>query len=126
MKFTKIIAPALIAAIGLGGIAGSANAQPGHGPAPRPQVERQIDRHQTIRADIAGLRAKIDRAQARRTISAREANGLRRDAADIQRTYANYARGGLSVQETRNLQNRVDKVEFALRAERHDRNNHRR
>lgn len=124
-KFTKIIAPALIAAIGLGGMTTAASAQPfseqrySH-QGPRDQADRQFDRHDTVRADIDQLRAKIDRAQDRHAISKREARGLRREATEIQATYARYARGGLSVKETRLLQNRIDRVEMALRAERRD------
>lgn len=119
-KFTKIIAPALIAAVGLGGMTTAASAQPYSPQGPRHQAERQFDRHDTIRTDIDQLRAKIDRAQDRHAISKREARGLRREATEIQATYARYARGGLSVKETRLLQNRIDRVEMALRAERRD------
>ena len=60
------------------------------------------------------------RAQARRTISAREATGLRRQAADIQRQYATFSRGGLDRNEVRTLQDRVNDVRVHLRMERRD------
>ena len=118
---TKIIAPALAAALGIGAAL----------PASAHEIQRPQPGHQTpvrsqsIRADIHGLRAQIDRAAARHTISQREAAGLRRDAAGIQRLYASYARNGLSQHETKVLKAKVSKVQFALHAERGDRNGHR-
>lgn len=112
-KFTKFIAPALIATIGLGAIV------PGIAEA-APYGRHQAARHYDIRSDINGLRGNIDRAAARRTISQREATGLRRDVAGIQRTYAQYSRGGLSAQETRVLGARVNAIYAKLRMERHD------
>lgn len=110
-KFTKIVAPALVAAMGMAAVApGIAEAAPRH----------QAARHYDIRTDINGLRANIDRAAARRTISQREATGLRRDVVQIQRQYAQYSRGGLSAQETRVLGARVNAVYAKLRMERHD------
>lgn len=77
-------------------------------------------RNAEIRSDIQRLRADIDRAQARRTISPREASGLRREAADIQRQYAAFSRGGLDRNEVRRLQDRVNDVRVHLRMERRD------
>lgn len=73
-----------------------------------------------IRQEVNSLRNAIDRAAARRTISQREATGLRSQARDIERLYASYARGGLSRQEVANLQSRVNNVRVALRMERRD------
>jgi hypothetical protein len=73
-----------------------------------------------IRQDISALGTAIDRAAARRTISRREATGLRRQATDVQRLYGQYARGGLTRTEVRNLQDRVNSVRVALRMERRD------
>ncbi|HUD30912.1 MAG TPA: hypothetical protein VMQ93_18755 [Novosphingobium sp.] len=115
-KFTKLVAPALVAVLGLSAIAPTIAEA-----APRHEAARYTpNRNYNIRTDIQGLRANIDRAAARRTISQREATGLRRDAADIQRLYSSYARGGLSAGETRTLANRVNKVYASLRMERHD------
>ncbi|KMS53497.1 hypothetical protein V474_22555 [Novosphingobium barchaimii LL02] len=115
-KFTKLVAPALVAVLGFSAAVPTiAEAAPRHEAAYKTPV-----RNANIRADISGLRAQIDRAAARRTISQREATGLRRDAADVQRLYSSYARGGLSAQETRILQNRVNKVYTALHMERRD------
>jgi len=77
-------------------------------------------RNSQIRQDINGLDRAIARAQARRTISPREAQGLRRDAIQVQRLYARYARGGLDRQEVRDLQGRVNGVRQQLRLERRD------
>jgi len=122
-KFTKIVAPALIAAMGIGAAASvPAEAAPWNHNAGRPTPARDAN----IRADINGLNRDIDRAAARRTISPREANGLRRQAVQVQRLYANYARNGLTPSEVRTLQNRVDQIRAALHMERRDWNNHRR
>lgn len=115
IMFKKFAAPLALAAASLS-IAGAAQAQPArHGgwnitPA----------RSAQIRSDINALNNAIDRAAARRTISPREANGLHRQARDVQRLYVQYSRGGLDRQEVRNLQNRVNSVRVALRMERRD------
>lgn len=77
-------------------------------------------RNAEIRQDIQQLRSAIDRAAARRTISQREANGLRNEARSVQQLYASYARGGLSRGEVQTLQNRVNRVRVALHQERRD------
>jgi hypothetical protein len=119
-KFTKFFGPALIAAIGLSAVAPSIAEA-----APRHDRHQQAQRHYDIRADIAGLRAQIDRAAARRTISPREAAGLRGQATQIQRLHGQYSRGGLNRQETRILQDRVNRVYGALHMERRDYDNRR-
>jgi hypothetical protein len=78
-----------------------------------------------IHQDISSLGKAIDRAAARRTISQREATGLRRQARDVQRLYSQYARGGLTRAEVMNLQQRVNSVRVALRMERRDWDNRR-
>ncbi len=82
-------------------------------------------RNAEIRQDINSLRNAIDRAEARRTISKREANGLRSQARDVQRLYGSYARNGLTRQEARAHQSRVNSVRVALRMERRDWDNRR-
>lgn len=77
-------------------------------------------RNNQIRQDIASLRTAIDRAAARRTISQREASGLRNDARAIQQLYRGYSRNGLSRAEVRTLQDRVNRVRVTLRMERRD------
>jgi hypothetical protein len=96
-----------------------------------PAQARQDNWHMTpqrnteIRQDINALSNAIDRAAARHTISQREAKGLRQQARDVQRLYVNYARGGLTRTEVRNLQSRVNNVRVALRMERRDWDNRR-
>jgi hypothetical protein len=126
-KLTKIVAPALIAAMGLGAAAIPAEAAPyGHQDNGRHDAGRPTPvRNANIRADINGLNRAIDQAAARRTISNREATGLKREAYQVQRLYAQYARNGLTRSETQTLQNRVDRIHVALRAERRDRDNRR-
>ena len=130
-KIARLVAPALVAALALSAVApGIAEAAPAHQTsrhdAPRQQAAHITPKREaSIRADISGLRAQIDRAATRRTISQREAAGLRKEAADIQRLHATYARGGLNEREMQTLERRIDKVHTALRAERNDRNGHR-
>lgn len=92
--------------------AAPASAQPGW--RLNPGVSREIQQ------DINQLDRRITRAEQRRTISRREANGLRRDALNIRRTYAMYSRNGLDRREVRDLQNRVNVVHARLRYERRD------
>jgi hypothetical protein len=121
-KLSKLIAPALIAAMSAGIAVAPAQAAPyGRHDAGRPTPVRNAN----IRADINGLNRDIDRAAARRTISNREATSLKRDAYQVQRLYTQYARNGLTRAETQTLQNRVDRIHVALRAERRDRDNRR-
>lgn len=89
-----------------------ASAQPGW--RLQPGVQREIQQ------DINQLDRRITRAEQRRTISRREAFGLRRDATQIRRTYARYARNGLDRQEVRDLQRRVNQVHMRLRYEQRD------
>ncbi|WP_333838024.1 hypothetical protein [Novosphingobium sp.] len=77
-------------------------------------------RDQAIRNDINRLRMQIDRAQRNRTISPREAMGLRRQAGVVQTQYRMYARDGLSRNEVRWLASRVNDVRMNLHMERAD------
>lgn len=120
-KFNKIVVPALIAALGLSVALPAQAQQYRQHDAGRPTPVRDSN----IRADINGLNRDIDRAAARRTISNREAASLKREAIQVQRLYSSYARNGLTRTETRTLQNRVDRIHVALRAERRDRDRRR-
>jgi hypothetical protein len=118
----KLTLTAMIAAT-LMGVASPAMAQPmGTQPMGRHNDAWALTpaRNNQIRSDINGLSRAIDRAQARRTISPREAQGLRRDANNVRNLYARYARGGLDRQEVRDLQGRVNGVRQQLRLERRD------
>jgi hypothetical protein len=130
MKTLKIIAAPLAFAAATLGITAAVQAQPMNG-------HRQMQngwqqgwqmtpaRSNAIRQDINQLSNQIDRAAARRTISPREANGLRRQARSVQQLYMSYQRGGLTRAEVTTLQNRVNQVRAGLRMERLDWDNRR-
>lgn len=82
-------------------------------------------RNEAIRRDIGSLRFAIDRAERNRTISGREAWGLRREAASIQQRYNWASRDGLNRDEVRHLAGRVNEVRMHLRMERADWDNDR-
>ncbi len=82
-------------------------------------------RNAEIRRDIYALDSRIQRAQANRTLSPREAQGLRRDARDIKQAYSRYANRGLSVSEFRNLERRIATVNARLRIDKRDRDGRR-
>ena len=80
----------------------------------QPSVQREIQ------SDINQLQNQIQRAAQRRTISQREATGLRRDAVNLQRLYRSYNRNGLSRAEVAALQTQVNRVHARLKLERRD------
>jgi hypothetical protein len=82
-------------------------------------------RNAEIRSDIYALDSRIERAQANRTISPREAQGLRRDARDIKQAYTRSANRGLSVSEFRKLERRVAVLNSRLQIEKRDRDGRR-
>ncbi len=73
-----------------------------------------------IQRDINQLENRIDRAERRRTISRREAFGLRRDANNVERLYYRYSRNGLTRREVADLEVRVNRLHQRLRYERRD------
>jgi septal ring factor EnvC (AmiA/AmiB activator) len=79
-----------------------------------PSVSRQIQ------GDINQLERQIQRSEQRRAISQREAQRLRRDAVQLQRTYNRFSRNGLDRQEVRQLEVSVNQVRQQLRLERRD------
>ncbi len=76
-----------------------------------------------IRQQIAQLDSQIDRAEARRTISHREAQQLDRQVDRLQDTYRAYARGGFTRYELANLDNGINQVRRQLTVQRRDNNN---
>lgn len=82
-------------------------------------------RNAEIRRDINQLDNRIQRAQANRAISPREAQGLRRDAREIKQTYNRYANRGLSVSEYRTLERRIATVNARLQIDKRDRDGRR-
>lgn len=123
----KTILAAIVPALLVAGISAPAIAREGdyRGGSRAEAAYQTPARNAEIRQDINGLNRQIDRAQARRTISPREATGLRRDARELQRLYARYARGGLSRDEYRTLERRVGAIHARLHFEKHDRDGRR-
>ncbi|MDT9598969.1 hypothetical protein [Sphingosinicella rhizophila] len=80
----------------------------------QPSVQRQIQ------GDINQLERQIQRAQQRRAISPREAQGLRRDALNLQRLYNRYGRNGLDRREVADLEMQTNRLRQRLRLERRD------
>ncbi|PLK26343.1 hypothetical protein [Novosphingobium sp. TH158] len=122
-KFTKIAAPALIAAMALG-VAVPAQAQYnqgrdyGHG--------YGYGYGNNIEREIAQLERAVNRSDNRDRISEREAASLRREVAQLRYTYRSYARNGLTNREARILQNRIQNIRHHLQYERNDRDYRRR
>jgi len=117
---TKILAPAIAATLAIGAVA-PATAAEWHRDT-RSEASRYTPaRNTSIRYEISDLRQDIARAAARRMISQREAIGLQRDVAGIQRLHTLYARNGLTRSELRILENKVERVKAELRMERYDR-----
>ena len=119
-KITALAASALMAATALGAAAvpTAASAQvtirfgaPGYW---------TPERSNAIRQQIWNLDRAIDRAARNRTISPREAAGLRRDVSRLRGQYQAYNRNGLNFQEVRVLQGRVNTIRTRLRLERAD------
>ena len=123
---SAIVAPALVAALGLGAATPAMAHAPERGSyhdardyrhdAQRHTPYRQAD----IRGEIARLRADIARAEARRTISWREAKGLRAELRQLESAHARFARNGLTGWEYRQLDRQADRLRLALRGERRD------
>ena len=120
-RFTKIIVPAVLAAVAATAapaMASSAIHQPMHHKASAQYVGRgQVaDLHR----DINQLESRIDQAHARRQISTREAKSLRNDVRKLQRQFAQAQRRGLTRSEARSIELRIAQVNRALHAERRD------
>lgn len=96
-----------------------AMAQPGRG-YQQPNRGHQQAVHREIRQDINELERRIQRAQQRRTISPREAQGLRREAIQIRQLYNRFSRNGLDRREVRELEQRINRVHRQLRFEQRD------
>ena len=78
-----------------------------------------------LNGDQARLAQRIDRAAYSGRISRREAQNLRSQLDDYQRLEWRYRRDGLSNWERRDLQARLDRIEYNLRDERRDRDGRR-
>jgi len=80
----------------------------------QPHAQRQIA------GDINQLDNKINRAIAKRTVSQREAVGLRRQANYLKQTYYRFTRNGLTRPEGAQLEAGVNQLHQRLRLERRD------
>src|SRR6476469_275194 len=74
----------------------------------------------SLRAEIAQLDNQIARAEARRTISHREAQQLDRQVDRLQDSFRSYARGGFTRYELASLNNGIAQVKVQLRSQRWD------
>ena len=111
-KLSKILAPALLAALAAGA-ATSATA------APTPY------RADTIRNQIAELQRRVERNDRRDNISEREARGLRQEVYRLRDQFRIYNRNGLSRAEYRTLTQRIDRLRMRLRIQRREWDNRR-
>lgn len=75
--------------------------------------------------DIVALERDVNRADARDTISEREAAGLRSQIADLKGQYRRFNANGLSPNEAQTLENRIHSLRNRLVNERGDRDHHR-
>jgi multidrug resistance efflux pump len=73
-----------------------------------------------MRAEIQQLHNQISRAQQNRRISPREAQGLRRQAATLQRNFSLFSRNGIDRREHAVLDGQLRQIRQNLRAERRD------
>lgn len=76
--------------------------------------------HGEFRAQQARLSERVDRAAWRGSISRREAQNLRWQLDEVQRLSWRYSRDGLSRWERRDLEDRLDRIRYQLREDRHD------
>ncbi|MEO7327905.1 MAG: hypothetical protein ABJA20_15510 [Novosphingobium sp.] len=115
-KLSTLAATALMAAT-LVGIAAPAQAQVrfGWGTSGFFNPERTI----RIRQQLWDLERDVDRADRRGTISDRDAFALRREVRSLRNWYEMSARNGLTFQEVRYLQDRVNRIRDRLRLERY-------
>lgn len=94
-----------------------------HGRAPAYQ---QHDRNwQAISQRKFNLDRRIDQGERNRSLSRREATRLRSELNSLVRLERDYMRGGLSVRERRDLDQRYDRLSRQVRMERNDRDNRR-
>ena len=105
----------LLSMVALSTVAVAMPAQAAHYSHRGSQIERQLDQ----------IAKQVERAEQRRAISRREANGLLRRADQIDRLHDRYARNGLDRREMATLQRQVNDLRQDLRFERRDRDGRR-
>ncbi|HYG30685.1 MAG TPA: hypothetical protein VD887_10780 [Allosphingosinicella sp.] len=123
----KFLISAAVATVATMTLAVPASAQYG-----RPNIQRPYNHHNVNRQainellrDLARAENQIDRGIQRRTISYREAQGLRREAANIRQRLQRASHNGINQREFVQLRQRVNHLEQRVRIERRDRDNRR-
>lgn len=111
-KFTRLIAPALVASLALG--------------AAVPATAAKWDGRNDYRQQINQLERQVQRAEQRRLISQREAQRLERQVEQLDRLHRTYSRGGFTKGERQALERRIDSVERQITREIRDRDGRRR
>lgn len=99
----------------------------------RPNIQRPYNHNNHVNRqainellrDLNRAENQIDRGIQRRTISHREAQGLRREAANIRMRLQRSGRNGINQREFAQLRQRVNHLEQRVRIERRDRDNRR-
>lgn len=76
-----------------------------------------------MEARVTRIRADIRAMQARRILSWQEGRSLERQAASIQRRIYNASRNGIQPGEARNIENRIQRLEYRIQREATDWNN---
>ena len=123
----KFLISAAVAAATLG-IAAPAAAQYGQGRYEQRNHNQHNVNHQAVNQllrDLDRAEAQIQRGIQRGNISQREAQGLRREAANIRQRLHRATRNGLSQREFAELRQRINHLEQRVRIERRDRDNRR-
>ena len=121
----KALIPAL--ALVVASVAVPAAAQSyGHGPSRGHGYEQgHRDNWQQIAQRKYNLDRRIDRGERDRSLSRREASRLRGELNTLVNLERSYMRGGLSLRERRELDNRYDRLSAQVRYERRDNDNRR-
>jgi hypothetical protein len=123
----KFLISAAVAAAATMTVAVPASAQRGRPHFDRGYNHNNVNRQQVneLLRDLARAENQIDRGVQRRTISQREAQGLRREAANIRMRLQRSGRDGIDQREFAQLRARVNHLEQRVRIERRDRDNRR-
>lgn len=106
--------------------AAAQNYGPNYGHGNRAPTYQQQDRNwQAVSQRKFNLDRRIDQGERNRSLSRREASRLRSELNSLVRLERDYMRGGLSVRERRDLDQRYDRLSRQVRMERNDRDNRR-
>ena len=116
----KTLFASVAAVVALAGVAAPAAAQSYDRYDQRYERSFRHDERQVARR-LEQIDRRIDQGVDRRQLTRREAQSLRSELRDIARLNARYRSGGLSSREVAALDRRLDRLEVAVRFERHDR-----